>query len=132
MTIALIRWFALIFLACFLLTGCGSIPIFSPPPKTLETEHFAQGIDQYIASGDLTILKQISEKSPQKEWRTRAEAIIAMDNKQKQQREQTKKAEEDLSQCQLEKNHLLEDNQILEKTLTRLKDLLIDTERRAE
>jgi outer membrane biogenesis lipoprotein LolB len=140
MTIAVTRRLTTLSLVIFLLTGCSNLSIFDPSPEAIEAERFAQGVDQYRASGDLTTLQQISEQSPRPEWRARAETVISMDTKQKELQKQlqqqsqkhSKESEELLAQCQLEKSHLIQENQILEKTLSQLKDLLIDTEQRAE
>ena len=132
MTIAMSLRLTTIPLVIFLLTGCSSLSISDPSPEAIEAERFLQGVDHYRASGDLSTLQQISEQSPRPEWRARAEALISMDTKQKELQKQSKETEDLFAQCQLEKSHLLQENQILEKTLTQLKELLIDTEQRAE
>jgi hypothetical protein len=132
MTMTIARWLPTLFLVWLLLTGCSSLPGFTPPLQDVEADRFVQGVDRYIASGDLTILRQITEHSPLMEWRAKAETLINMDHRLKQLEQQWANAEEVLARCQLEKNHLLQDNQVLETTLSQLKELLIDTEQRAE
>lgn len=128
-----------VLLACLLLTGC------SQPIQnffvTRETELFSQGLDQYIASGDLTTMQQLPQKYPQGEWRLKAEAIIDMANLLQQQKSQLEKkdkklaiCQEDkaLADCQKEKTALAQDNRLLEETLKSLKEVLIDTEKRTK
>jgi cell division septum initiation protein DivIVA len=97
-------------------------------PVTGEAELFAQGLDQYLATGELTTLNLLSKQYPQGEWRARADGLIEMAKQQQQQHAQDQKNNQGLSQCQAEKHLLVEDNKILEATLERLKQVLIDTE----
>ena len=143
MTIAMIRWFSplLVFLV---LAGC-SLPALDPS-TTEEAEFFAQGMDQYIKSGELATLKVLPQLYPHGEWRARAEAIIStseansdaeeqqrlLQKQQKKLQGQQKKISKELAQCRQGKEFLFQDNKILEVTLERLKQVLIDMELRAE
>ena len=129
MTITIIRKFSLL-LVCLVLTGC-SLPMLSLS-TTEETELFALGLDQYIESGDLTTLKLLPQQYPQGEWRQRAEAIIDTSEQQRMLQDQQEKRDKELVECQREKEVFVQDNQILEVTLERLKQVLIDMELRAE
>lgn len=126
MTTAFIRWLSP-FLVCFLLTGCSNLPMLSMPVSE-ETKLFAQGLDQYIETRDLTTLKLLPELYPQGAWRTRAEGIIDIAEQQQQQQNRLAKKSKELAYTQLEKEVLFEDNKILEVTLERLKQVLIDME----
>ena len=143
MTIAMIRWFSPL-LVCLMLAGC-SLP--APDSSTTEeAEFFAQGMDQYIKSGELATLKVLPQLYPHGEWRARAEAIIStaetssdakeqqrlLQNQQKKLQGQQKKINKELAQCRQGKEFLFQDNKILEVTLERLKQVLIDMELRAE
>ncbi len=104
-----------------------------------ETELFANGLDQYIESRDLTILKLLPQQYPQGKWRTRAEGIINIaeqhqqqQQQQQQQQTQLEKTDKELVHSQREKEFLFQDNIILEVTLERLKQVLIDMELRVE
>ena len=97
-----------------------------------QTEFFAQGLDLYIESRDLTTLKLLPQQYPRGEWRTSAEGIIAIAEQQKQQQDRLKKKTRELTHVQQEKEFLFEDNKILEVTLERLKQVMIDMELRAE
>ena len=142
MTTSMTRWFSLL-LACLMLAGC-SLPLQDVPvteevvpeiieiEETKETELFARGLDQYIASGDLTTLKLLPQQYPQGEWRTKAEGIIDIAEQQRQQQVRLEKKEKSLDHCQKEKAFLAQDNKILEVTLERLKQVLIDMELRTE
>lgn len=170
-----IRWFSP-FLVYLMLSGCSSLPMLTMP-KSEETKLFAQGMDQYIESGDLTTLKllpqvyprgewrdraegiidmaeetelftkgmnqyiqsrdlktlkQLPKKYPQGEWRDEAEGIIEIAEQQRQQQSSLAKKSEELAHTLQEKEVLFEDNKILEVTLERLKQVLIDMELRAE
>jgi flagellar motor protein MotB len=150
MTIAMIRWFSPL-LVCLVLAGC-SLPALDPS-TTEEAAFFAQGMDQYIKSGELATLKVLPQIYPHGEWRARAEAIIStsetssdaekqqrlLQNQQKKLQEQQKKLQEqqkkinkELTQCRQGKEFLFQDNKILEVTLERLKQVLIDMELRAK
>ncbi len=138
MTLALSRWFFLL-LMCLSLTGC-SLPMFNMAAAN-EAELFAQGLDQYIASGELTTLKRLPQQYPQGEWRIKAAAIIDMVKQQRQLQAQLEKkdqqlalcqSDKDLANCKKEQDALVQDNQMLEETLKRLKEVLIDTEKRTE
>ena len=138
MTTVLTRWLFL-FLVSFVVTGC-SLPILNLSAAK-EVELFAQGLDQYIASGDLTTLKQLPQEFPEGEWRLKAEAIIEMARQQRQLQAQLEKKDKklalcpdvkDLASCQAERSALVQDNQMLEETLKQLKEVLIDTEKRTE
>ena len=169
MTTAKIRWFSLL-LACLILTGC-NLPMLDMPmlnsQKSEETKLFEQGLDQYIKTRDLTTLKRLPEEYPQGEWRTRAEGIVDIAERQiaqqkylelqneelikiqkqqekkneeftkiqkqkEQQQARLEKKDEELAQTQQEKEVLFQDNKILEVTLERLKQVLIDMELRTE
>ena len=129
MTTTKTRWFSTI-LVCLILTGC-SLPILNRP-ATEETKLFAQGLDQYIESRDLSSLKLLTQQYPQGEWRTRAEGIIDIAQQQQQQQNRLEKKNKELAHTQLEKKALFQDNKILEVTLERLKQVLIDMELRKE
>jgi hypothetical protein len=156
MMTAITRWFSPL-LVYLVLTGC-SLPVLSMPAReeselsaqvidqsiesrdletlnTLEreeTELFANGLDQYIESRDLTILKLLPQQYPHGKWRTRAEGIINIAELQQQQQTQLEKTDKELAHSQREKEFLLQDNKILEVTLERLKQVLIDMELRVE
>jgi hypothetical protein len=135
--------------------------------KSEETELFAQGLDQYIKTRNLTTLKRLPEEYPQGEWRTRSEGIVDIAERQiaqqkylemqneelikiqkqqemknqefakiqkqkEQQQARLEKKDEELAQTQQEKEVLFQDNKILEVTLERLKQVLIDMELRTE
>ena len=124
------RWFCGL-LAGLVLTGCSSMPMQKMPTEE-EKELFTQGLDQYLASGELTTLTQLAEKYPQGEWRPRAEGIIELAKQQQQQQARLQKTEQQLTRCRTEKEALGTDNQRLEVTLERLKQVLIDMELRPE
>ncbi|WP_020677537.1 hypothetical protein [Geopsychrobacter electrodiphilus] len=142
MTSVVARW-CIVSLTFLLLAGC-SLPALNMP-GTQETELFAQGLDQLLASGDLTTLNQLLQQYPQGEWQTKAAGLITMVKKQKQLQEQQQallekqeqklaslKDNKALAVCQQQKDALAQDNQVLEKTLKRLKEVLIDTELQAK
>ncbi len=122
MTAVIIRWFSPL-LICLVLTGC-SLPLQNLS-STEEIEYFARGLDQYIASGDLTILKRLPQQYPQGEWRTKAEGLVG---KAEQHQAQLKEQEKELEQAQKEQATLVKKNQELEGTLEQLKQVLIDME----
>jgi len=94
MTATIIRWLSPL-LICLVLTGC-SLPLQNLS-STEEIEYFARGLDQYIASGDLTILKRLPQQYPQGEWRTKAEGLVG---KAEQHQAQLKEQEKELEQAQ--------------------------------
>ena len=122
MTAVIIRWFSPL-LICLVLTGC-SLPLQNLS-STEEIEYFARGLDQYIASGDLTILKQLPQQYPQGEWRTKAEGLVG---KAEQHQARLKEKEKELEQAQKEQATLVKKNQELEVTQEQLKQVLIDME----
>jgi hypothetical protein len=122
MTVVIIRWFSPL-LICLVLTGC-SLPLQNLS-STEETEYFAHGLDQYIASGDLTILKRLPQQYPQGEWRTKAEGLVG---NAEQHQARLKEKEKELEQAQKEQATLVKKNQELEVTLEQLKQVLIDME----
>ena len=130
MTIAITRWLCAL-QVCLVLTGCSSLSMLHKAGAE-ERELFAQGLDQYFASGELTTLKLLPQQYPQGEWRTRAEAIIDMVEWQQQQKARLQQETGELARCKAEKNALVADNQILQVTLERLKQVLIDMELRAK
>ena len=101
-------------------------------PAAEERELFTQGLDQYLASGELTTLTLLVETHPQGEWSSRAKDLIELAKQQQQQHGQLQKKEQQLAHCRTEKNALAADNQTLEVTLDRLKQVLIDMELRKE
>jgi flagellar motor protein MotB len=150
MTIAMVRWFSPL-LVCLVLAGC-NMPM-PDPSTTEEAEFFAQGMDQYIKSGELATLKVLPQLYPHGEWRARAETIInasemindaeeqqrqlqnqqkKLQNQQKKLQDQQEKVNKELAQCRQGKEFLFQDRKILEVTLERLKQVLIDMELRAK
>jgi len=121
-------------LVCLVLVSCNSLPMLKMKGMYTsdETLLFAQGLDQYIESRDLTTLKLMPLQYPQGEWRTRAEGIIAIAEQQQQQQDRLKKNTRELAHSQQKIGFLFEDKKILEVTLERLKQVLIDMESRAE
>ena len=130
MTTAITRW-SFRLLVCLVVTGCSSMPLLNSP-ATEEADLFARGLDQYLASGELSTLALVPEKYPQGEWRTRADGVIALAEKQQQQHVLLQKKEKQTNRCQAERDALVKDNQILEETLERLKQVLIDMELRGK
>jgi len=128
MTMAITRWSLWLFV-CLSLIGCSSLPLSKPAAH--EAELFVQGLDQYLANGDLTTLTLLLQQYPQGEWRTRAEGIIDMAEQKLQQHAKERQDDQVLSKCLAEKNLLAQDNKILEMTLERLKQVLIESELRA-
>ena len=144
-------------LVCLVLTGC-SLPIQNTPAREdneqsgqgldqcvesrdlealnrserEETELFAHGLDQYIEFRDLTTLKLLPQQYPQGEWRSRAEGIIDITEQQQQQQSRLEERDKELAYSEREKKVLFQDNKILEVTLERLKQVLIDMELRVE
>lgn len=113
------------FLLFFLiLTGC-SLPAALNIPAPGETKLFEQGLDQFISSGELTILKKLPGEYPQGKWHKTATDIVAMAEKEKALFEEKDKA---LDLCIMERDSLTQENKILETTLNQLKEVLINTE----
>lgn len=129
MTFVITRWFFLL-LIYMLVTGC-SLPALNLSTEK-EAELFAQGLDQYLASDDPKTLQQLSQQYPQGKWRIRAETIIDMVKEQRQLQAQLGRQERDLTLCRQDKVNLFQDNQMLEETLNRLKEVLVDTEKLTE
>jgi chromosome segregation ATPase len=130
------------------------------PQVNRASENFAQGLDQYIASGDPTLLRLVAEQDVLGEWGMRADAILKLnekivslkkeivglnkevDNLNKEiaglnqklenQQDQLKIKEQQLSRTQETKQLLSRDNEILEVTLERLRQALIDLEKREQ
>lgn len=139
MTTILIRW-CLWLLCCSVVSGCSNLSAILHEPAVTEnelsslkeTELFAQGLDQYLKSGNLKTLRQLPKTYPQGAWRPRAEGIIAVAKQQQKQATQLQKKDQQLASYQAEKAFLVKDNQMLEVTLERLKQVLIDVEMRTE
>ncbi|NCO52914.1 MAG: hypothetical protein GW875_12570 [Deltaproteobacteria bacterium] len=156
-------------LFCLALLLAGSLSACTLPgflrPGTDSAKLFAQGIDAYQASNDLTLLQQLANQPVQEAWQTRAAALLALieelERNQQHSRRQARQQEKhgnlllsgveeqlldcqqqsstaldaknaELARCQREKTALGQDVRILEDTLTRLKDVLIHTERQAQ
>jgi valyl-tRNA synthetase len=155
-----------------LLAGCSNLPLFSDskdvcegipagvPVQTSDVApdsssiRFAEGLDQYLATGDLTFLRIAAEKDVSGAWGARAEAIIHLDekidglnhkitglnqktaglneeiedlNKKLETQQAQLESKEKLLTHSLETKKLLSrDNEILEVTLERLKQALSD------
>lgn len=119
-------------LAGLLLSGCSSLPVVRMA-STAEAGLFADGLDQFIASGDLQILRRLPQEYPHGQWRPRAEAVIALVEQQslgsaKPHPQKTPAGQQALARCQNEINLLTQNNRVLEETLQKLKQLLIDME----
>ena len=119
MTAVIIRWFSPL-LICLVLTGC-SLPLQNLS-STEEIEYFAHGLDQYIASGDLTILKRLPQQYPQGEWLAKAEGLVG---KAEQHQARLKEKEKELEQAQKEQATLVQNNQAREATLKQEKSALV-------
>ncbi len=129
MTSATIR--AFLFLLIFLvMTGC-TLPAMSLS-DTRESKLFAEGLDRYITTSDPTTLEQLPLLYPQGEWRTRAESILDMADQKSQRRSLLDLKNKELANCQEEKKGLIQENKMLEATLNQLKEVLIDTELKAQ
>ena len=127
-------WFA-VFLVSVILAGCQGRPAVQGSSMT-ETEFFAQGLDQYIATGDLQTLMLLPEKYPGGEWVPGAELVIRMAQQKEKlaagQKQQALLNKQELASCQEEMTRLRQDNQSLQVTIDRLKKLLIDMESRSQ
>jgi hypothetical protein len=142
MTFSILRWFTF-GLISLILSGCPLPSLFQPktPETALETKLFARGLEEYLTTGDLTTLILLPQEYPQGAWRTKAEGIIELADKHQKRQRQLEQAEQnlllckdekDLALCRKEKEALTQDNQLLESTLKRLKEVLIDTELHAK
>jgi len=154
MTTIIARW-CLLLLFCSVVSGCGIMPALHFPTAK-ETEHvavkeaellaekeavllateeaklFAKGLDQFLATGELTTLSLLPKTYPQGVWRPRAEGIIKMAKQQQRQDAQLQTKTQQLNRFKTEKNFLVNDNKMLEVTLERLKQVLIDMELRED
>jgi len=154
-------------LFCLALLLAGSLSACTLPgflrPDTDGAKLFAQGIDAYQASNDLTLLQQLANQPAQEAWQTRAAALLTLieelehNNQLRQQARQQERhgnlllsgieqqlldcqqqntaldaKTQELALCQRSKTALAQDVEILEDTLTRLKDVLIHSERQAQ
>jgi hypothetical protein len=119
------------FLICLIVTGCSTVHSLKTDAPD-EPDLFAQGFDQYLASGDLDALSLFAASSPQGAWQMRAQGIIDMAAQQRQQQTSLEQKNQDLSSCQKDKRGLVDDNKALEEKLKRLKQVLIDMELRVE
>ncbi|MGW8313565.1 MAG: hypothetical protein ACWGOL_10075 [Desulfuromonadales bacterium] len=164
-------------LIVLLLAGCSNIPLFSESKDTRQemptkaapfkasdvtadeassysSDRFAEGLDQYLATGDPTSLRIAAEKDVGGVWGARAEAIIHLDekidglnnkitglntkiaglnaeidglNKKLEKQQAQLENKEKLLTHSLETKELLSrDNEILEVTLERLRQALSD------
>jgi len=139
----LIPW-AILVLTGLVLNGC-SLPIMNMT-QSGESKFFADSMDQMIESGDPGSMKRLPKLYPEGEWRPRAEYIIDLAETNAQMSEsstdlltlhkkmevQLAQKDKDLAACQLETDHIRQDNEMLEATLVRLKELLIDMEQRSK
>ena len=115
-----ISWCCLWLLACFLVSGCSSLPALLKLPAAKdtelaaqkETELFAQGLDQYLESGDLKTLSLVPKTYPQGDWRFRAEGLIAVAKQQQQHAAELQKKQQKFADCEAEKAFLIKDNQL--------------------
>jgi len=144
MTSILNRWLPVFFVG-LLLAGCNGL--FVPPGASMtDPELFAEGLDQYIESGDLQSLKLLSQQHEDGQWAARAELVIQLVEQQEKllaeienkahvkEAGQTKQAlleEKKLARCNNEMLVLRQSNQALEETIDQLKKLLIDMESRS-
>lgn len=123
-----------VFLVSVMLAGCQARPALQQNALT-ETEFFARGLDQYIATGDLQTLTQLPQKYPDGEWGSRAELVVRLAQQQEKlvagQKQQALLNKQELASCQEEMTRLRQDNQSLQVTIDRLKKLLIDMESRS-
>ena len=145
MTTALHRWLTVL-LVCVVLTGCQGLPLLQKGSMT-ETESFAQGLDQYIATGDLQPLKLLPQEYPDGAWGPRAELVVKLAEQQEKcvadketmtdakaggKKQQPLLKDKELARCQDEMAALRQNNQELEETIAQLKKLLIDMESRSK
>ncbi|MBW2520740.1 MAG: hypothetical protein JRD88_10360 [Deltaproteobacteria bacterium] len=118
----------LLVLAAQWLTACSTLSSISTMASP-ETSLFAEGLDQFIDTGDLTILKTVPDEYPDGSWRPRAEAIITLAEQRKTLDRDLVNRSHELDRCLKDKDLVKQDNQALEQTLERLKQVLIDMER---
>jgi hypothetical protein len=138
------RWLFLL-LVSVLLAGCQGLHLQQKGSLT-EAEAFAQGLDQYIDSGDLQALKMLPKEYPDGAWGPRAELVVRLAEQQEQfvadkkktigvkeagQKQQALQKDQELTRCDNEVAALRESNQELTKTIDQLKKLLIDMESRS-
>ena len=120
-------------LCCFVVSGCSSMSAILDAPAAKEAELFGHGLDQYLESGDLNTLNLLQKSYPQGiEMAKRQQEQEAQLKETKVKTAELKKKDQQLSSCQSEKAFLVKDNQMLEVTLERLKQVLIDVETRVE
>jgi phenylalanyl-tRNA synthetase alpha subunit len=144
------------FLILLSLAGC-TLPTPSQVrdmPVNSASDRFAEGMDQYLATGDLSFLRNAAEKDVGGEWGRRAETVIQLDEqvaelnrkiallsrqvkdlnddidsltgKLEKQQAQLQNKEKQLTQSIETKELLSRDNQILEVTLERLRRALVE------
>ena len=118
----------LLVLAAQWLAACSTLSSISTMASP-ETSLFAEGLDQFIDTGDLTTLKTLPDEYPDGSWRPRAEAIITLAEQRKTLEGDLAKRSHELDRCLKDKDLVKQDNQALEQTLERLKQVLIDMEK---
>ena len=138
------RWF-FILLVSVVLAGCQGLHLQQKRSLT-ETEFFAEGLDQYIETGDLQPLKRLPQEYPGGEWGHRAELVVKLAEQHEQlvadkektiglkeagQKKQALQKDQKLTRCDNEMAALRQNNQDLTKTIDQLKKLLIDMESRS-
>ena len=133
MTTPSYAWLAA-FLVSVMLAGCQGRPAAQQSSLT-ETEFFARGLDQYIATGDLQTLMLLPQKYPDGAWAPGAELVIRLAQQKEEkvagQEQQALLNKRELASCHDEMKRLRQDNQGLQETIDRLKKLLIDMESRS-
>jgi len=138
------RWLFILLLSV-ILAGCQGLHLLQKSSLT-ESESFAIGLDQYIETGNLHTLKMLPQEYPNGEWGPRAELVVKLAEQQEEfvagkektigvkeagQKKQTLQKDEKLAHCVNEMAALRQNNQDLEKTIDRLKKLLIEMESRS-
>ena len=123
----------LIGLLLILLSGLlGCSPSLLNLPSLDEQRTFARGLDQYAQTGETRILETLSQQDPKSDWPRRAETVLQLVTEQRRQAAALAKEQQELTECLQENAYLAGDNQMLEATLEKLKQLLIDMESRSQ
>lgn len=123
----------LIGLLLILLSGLmGCSPSLLNLSSLEEQGTFARGLDQYAQTGETRILETLSQQDPESDWTRRAGTVLQLVTGQRQQAAALAEERQELADCRKENNYLAEDNQMLEATLEKLKQLLIDMESRTQ
>jgi len=124
--------YLILMLTLFLISGCAVAGKPSPEPSSPETALFTQGLREMRASGKAPSFERLAAEHPGSTWNEEAQTLLDMAKEMKELNSRMAILQQEKARCQRDGDLLKQENNQLKTDQEKLKNLIIEIERRAQ